>query len=136
MQVVHLPAFGDPAVVPRFVDIADPAAPGVGEVLIDVLYAPVNHNDLLVMGGRFPYRPELPAVLGNEAVGRVAAVGDGVGHLRVGDLVVPPLYSGTWRERMVLVATDLFALPPEADTWCGARNLFRNFWQPAAISCL
>lgn len=115
MQAVHLPAFGDATVVPRFTDIPDPAAPTAGQVLIEVLYAPVNHNDLLVMGGRFPYRPELPAVLGNEAVGRVTATGSGVTHLKVGDLVLPPLYSGTWRERMVLDAAELFALPPEAD---------------------
>ena len=115
MQAIHLPVFGDPATVPAFVDIPEPAAPGAGEVLVDVLYAPVNHNDLYVMGGKFPYHPELPAVLGNEAVARVTALGAGVSHLAVGDLVLPPLYSGTWRERMVLAANDLFALPAAAD---------------------
>jgi NADPH:quinone reductase-like Zn-dependent oxidoreductase len=115
MHAVQLPAFGDPTLVPSFADTPDPAAPGAGEVLVDVLYAPVNHNDLLVMGGRFPYRPELPAVLGNEGVGRITALGSGINHLKVGDLVLPPLYSGTWRERMVLAAADLFALPVQAD---------------------
>jgi NADPH:quinone reductase-like Zn-dependent oxidoreductase len=115
MRAVHLSAFGDPNVVPVFVDIPEPTAPDAGQVLIDVLYAPVNHNDLLVMSGNFPYHPELPAVLGNEAVGRVTVVGAGVTHLKVGDLVTPPLYSGTWREHMVLSADDLFALPPDAD---------------------
>jgi NADPH:quinone reductase-like Zn-dependent oxidoreductase len=115
MRAVHLPAFGDPTVVPAFVDIPEPAAPGPGQVLIDVLYAPVNHNDLLVMGGKFPYHPDLPAVLGNEAVGRVTAIGAGIDNVKIGDLVTPPLYSGTWRERMLLQADGLFALPPEAD---------------------
>lgn len=115
MRAVHLPAFGDPSVAPAYVDIAEPAAPAAGQVLIEVLYAPVNHNDLLVMGGKFPYHPELPAVLGNEAVGRVIALGPEVDNVRLGDLVTPPLYSGTWRERMLLQAGDLFALPPEAD---------------------
>jgi NADPH:quinone reductase-like Zn-dependent oxidoreductase len=115
MRAVHLPAFGDPSLVPAYVDIPEPAAPAVGQVLIEVLYAPVNHNDLLVMGGKFPYHPELPAVLGNEAVGRVIALGAGVHHVQLGDLVTPPLYSGTWRERMLLEAEGLFALPPDAD---------------------
>jgi NADPH:quinone reductase-like Zn-dependent oxidoreductase len=115
MRAVHLPTFGDPTLVPSFVDIPEPAAPSSGEVLIEVLYAPVNHNDLLVMGGKFPYHPELPAVLGNEAVGRIVAIGADVANVKVGDLVTPPLYSGTWRERMVLQADELFALPPEAD---------------------
>jgi NADPH:quinone reductase-like Zn-dependent oxidoreductase len=115
MRAVHLPAFGDPTVVPAFVDIPEPAAPTTGQVLAEVLYAPVNHNDLLVMGGKFPYHPRLPAVLGNEAVGRVIALGAGVDNVKLGDLVTPPLYSGTWRERMLLSAGDLFALPPDAD---------------------
>lgn len=115
MRAVHLPTFGDPTLVPSFVDIPEPAAPASGEVLIEVLYAPVNHNDLLVMGGKFPFHPELPAVLGNEAVGRIVAIGADVANVKVGDLVTPPLYSGTWRERMVLQADELFALPPEAD---------------------
>jgi len=115
MRAVHLPAFGDPTVVPAFIDIPEPAAPAAGQVLVEVLYAPVNHNDLLVMGGKFPYHPELPAVLGNEAVGRVIALGAGVANIKSGDLVTPPLYSGTWRERMLLQADDLFALPPGAD---------------------
>jgi NADPH:quinone reductase-like Zn-dependent oxidoreductase len=115
MRAVHLPAFGDPIVVPAFVDIPEPAAPGAGQVVIEVLYAPVNHNDLFVIGGNFPYHPELPAVLGNEGVGRVTATGPGVEHVKPGDLVIPPLYSGTWRERMLLPADDLFPLPQDAD---------------------
>jgi NADPH:quinone reductase-like Zn-dependent oxidoreductase len=115
MQAVHLPVFGAPTVVPKFVDLPEPEAPAAGQVLIEVLFSPVNHNDLLVMGGRFPYHPDLPAVLGNEAVGRITVLGSNVDHLRVGDLVLPPLYSGTWRERMVLDAAGLFALPPRAD---------------------
>ncbi|MRX06642.1 alcohol dehydrogenase catalytic domain-containing protein [Pseudoduganella sp. FT25W] len=115
MRAVHLPAFGDPTEVPAYVNIPEPAQPAAGQVLIEVLYAPVNHNDLLVMGGNFPYHPELPAVLGNEAVGRVLALGDGVTNVRQGDLVTPPLYSGTWRERMLVQADELFALPPDAD---------------------
>jgi NADPH:quinone reductase-like Zn-dependent oxidoreductase len=62
-----------------------------------------------------PVRPTMPSVVGTEGVGHVLAVGPGVEHLAVGDLVVPPLYSFTWRERMVVLAQDLFALPPNAD---------------------
>jgi NADPH:quinone reductase-like Zn-dependent oxidoreductase len=115
MRAIHLTAFGDPALVQAYVNIPEPGQPAAGQVLIEVLYAPVNHNDLLVMGGNFPYHPQLPAVLGNEAVGRVLAVGPGVDQVQPGDLVTPPLYSGTWRERMLVPADDLFALPADAD---------------------
>jgi NADPH:quinone reductase-like Zn-dependent oxidoreductase len=42
------------------------------------------------------------------------AIGRGVDHLKVGDRVLVPLYSGSWRERLVAPAAGLFALP-EAD---------------------
>ena len=35
------------------------------------------------------YRPSLPRVVGNEGVGRVLAIGRGVDHLNVGDVLVP-----------------------------------------------
>ncbi|TFW18692.1 zinc-dependent alcohol dehydrogenase family protein [Duganella callida] len=104
-----------PNVVAAYVDIPEPPPPAANEVLIEVLYAPVNHNDLYLMSGNFPYHPAVPAVLGNEAVGRIISVGAGVSQVQVGDYVTPPLYSGTWRERMIVPAEGLFALPQEAD---------------------
>jgi len=115
MHAVQLSTFGEPTSVPTLTTIDEPGAPGPGEVAIDVLFAPVNHNDLLLIAGRLPFKPQLPAVLGNEAVGRVTSLGAGVDNVRIGDLITPPLYSGTWRERMVIPAEGLFALPPDAD---------------------
>ena len=60
-------------------------------------------------------RPALPTVIGNEGVGRVLAVGPGVENVKVGDRVLAPLSSFTWREQMVVSANGLFALPPDAD---------------------
>src|SRR3984893_7332433 len=65
--------------------------------------------------GRGALRPALPTVIGNEGVGRVLAVGPGVGNVKVGDRVLAPLSSFTWRERMVISADGLFALPADAD---------------------
>ena len=41
----------------------------------------------------------------------VLAVGPGVTNVAVGDRVVPPRSSWVWRERMVIPAGGLFALP-------------------------
>src|SRR2546427_12248453 len=71
-------------------------------------------NDLYLIQGVYPVRPSLPSVVGNEGVGRVLAIGRGVDHLKVGDRVLVPLYSFSWRERLVAPAAGLFALP-EAD---------------------
>jgi NADPH:quinone reductase-like Zn-dependent oxidoreductase len=68
----------------------------------------------MVAQGIYAFRPPLPAVIGNEGVGRVLAVGAGVESVKVGDRVLAPLSSSTWRERMVIPAGGLSALPPDA----------------------
>jgi NADPH:quinone reductase-like Zn-dependent oxidoreductase len=43
------------------------------------------------------------------------AVGSGVEHLKVGDRVLIPVYAFSWRERLVVPATQLFSLPDADD---------------------
>jgi NADPH:quinone reductase-like Zn-dependent oxidoreductase len=118
MQAVRFSRFGAATEVAELVDLPEPAPPGPGEVVIDILASPINPSDFLNFEGRFgAYAPVLPAFAGGEAVGRVAALGAGVSHLRVGDRVLA-LYAGrgNWRERVKTAAAPLFALPSEADT--------------------
>jgi NADPH:quinone reductase-like Zn-dependent oxidoreductase len=115
MRAVHLTAFGNPVDGLECVDTAEPDAPGPNQVLIGVEFSPINPNDLMVAQGIYAFRPPLPTVIGNEGVGRVLAVGPGVESVRVGDRVLAPLSSFTWRERMVISAAGLSALPPGAD---------------------
>ena len=65
--------------------------------------------------GIYAFRPPLPTVIGNEGVGRILAVGAGVGSVKVGDRVLAPLSSFTWRERMVVSAGGLSPLTADAD---------------------
>src|SRR3984893_3239923 len=111
MRAVQLTAYGNPVEGLEYVDIPEPDAPGPNQVLIGVEFSPINPNDLMVAKGIYAYRPPLPTVIGNEGVGRVLAVGPGVENVKVGDRVLPPLSSFTWRERMVISANGLFALP-------------------------
>ena len=111
MRAVRIEAFGEPADVLEHVEIPEPPPPAAGEVLIGVEHAPINMNDLYLIQGAFPIRPLLPSVAGNEGVGRVLALGAGVEHLKIGDHVLIPLYSFSWRERLVVSAARLFALP-------------------------
>ncbi len=115
MRAVQLTAFGNPVEGLEYVDIPEPDAPGPNQVLIGVEFSPINPNDLLLVQGIYAFRPVLPTVIGNEGVGRVLAVGPGVENVKVGDRVLPPLSSFTWRERMVISAGGLFALPADAD---------------------
>jgi NADPH:quinone reductase-like Zn-dependent oxidoreductase len=115
MRAVQLTAYGNPVEALKYVDIPAPEAPGPNQVLIGVEYSPINPSDLLLANGMYALRPALPAVIGNEAVGRILDVGPGVQNVKLGDRVLPPLSSFTWRERMVVSADGLFALPPDAD---------------------
>ena len=115
MRAVQLTSFGDPVDVLQYVDIPEPDAPGPNQVLIGVEFSPINPNDLMVAQGIYAFRPPLPAVIGNEGVGRVLAVGPGVESVKVGDQVLAPPASFTWRERIVVSAGGLSALPPDAD---------------------
>jgi len=115
MRAVQLTAYGDPLEGLKYVDIAEPEAPGPNQVLIGVEFSPLNQSDLLLARGIYGTRPALPTVIGNEGVGRVLAVGKGVDNVEVGDRVLAPLSSFTWRERMVISANGLFALPADAD---------------------
>jgi NADPH:quinone reductase-like Zn-dependent oxidoreductase len=115
MRAVQLTAFGNPVEALQFVQIQEPAAPGPGQVLIGVDFAPIDLSDLLVARGAYPLRPALPSVIGNEGVGRVLALGPGVENVTVGDRVLTPLYAFAWAERIVAPAEGLFALPGDVD---------------------
>ena len=78
MKAIQIEAFGNPAEVMKVVDIPDVGAPAATEVVIKLEASPINFSDLLMISGRYGYRPKLPAVMGSEGVGRVVAVGSGV----------------------------------------------------------
>jgi len=61
-------------------------APGPGEVQVDVRASGICHSDLNVIDGTSPR--DVPIILGHEAAGVVAAIGDGVDALSVGDAVI------------------------------------------------
>ena len=61
-------------------------APGPGEALVKIVASGVCHTDALARDGDMPF--PAPGVLGHEGAGVVAAVGDGVTSVSVGDKVV------------------------------------------------
>jgi trans-2-enoyl-CoA reductase len=86
-----------------------------GQVLLEVVAAPINPSDLLTLTGEYGQLPPLPATGGREGVGRVAELGRDAGELAVGQLVLLPRGSGTWSTHIVGVAAQLQPLPNEAD---------------------
>lgn len=90
-------------------------APGAGEVLLELLAAPINPSDVLTLTGQYGILPPLPAIGGNEGVARVAAVGDGVTEVSVGDIALMPVGRGTWTSHVVTPAASLMRLPAGGD---------------------
>src|ERR1700722_17399299 len=115
MRAVQLTAYGNPLEGLKYVDIPEPEAPGPNQVLIGVEFSPIDPSDLSLARGIYGVHPALPTVIGNEGVGRVLNLGVGGQNVKVGDRVLAPTGSFTWRERMVISADGLFALPPDAD---------------------
>jgi propanol-preferring alcohol dehydrogenase len=90
MQAAVVERFGAPLVL-REMDIP---SPGPGQILVKTEACGVCHTDLHAARGDWPLKPTPPFVPGHEAIGRVAAVGQGVTIVKEGDRVgVPWLYS-------------------------------------------
>lgn len=115
MYALQLSAFGEPSEVIELVNLPDPEPPKANEVLIGMEYAPLNPGNLLIIRGWYGSLPALPAGIGTEGVGKVLAAGEQVSNLTVGDRVLLPYPSPSWRERIVVPSTGLFPLPQHAD---------------------
>src|SRR6201989_1574410 len=114
LKTLQMSSFGEPTDVVELAEIA-PGEPGPGQLAVAIEAATINPSDLMLVRGVYGVRPELPAALGAEGVGRVVAVGAGVDASRVGErvLVVPTLEQATWRERTILDEHN--AVPVDAD---------------------
>ncbi|HEY8461274.1 MAG TPA: zinc-binding dehydrogenase, partial [Blastocatellia bacterium] len=70
-------------------DAPDPQ-PGAGEVVVRLKAAALNHRDLFIWQKLYP-NIKLPAILGSDGAGVVAAVGDGVDQSLIGrEVVIEP----------------------------------------------
>ncbi len=70
------------------IEQVETAPPGPGEVEIDVAYCGICGTDLHIFHGAMPHRLGDRRVLGHEMSGTVAAIGDGVDNISVGQSVV------------------------------------------------
>lgn len=114
MKQVQFTEFGAPHEVAACVEVADVGAPGSDEVVIEVQGFPINPADLLTITGGYAVRPQLPATLGAECVGRLAAVGADVRDLAVGDRVIN-LGRDNWCQRRKVPAAQALKVPADAD---------------------
>ena len=110
MQSVRFYEFGNPAEVLRVEDVPQPE-PGENQVLVRLRARSINPSDLATVRGLYGSLPKLPATPGLEGMGEVAAVCDGVRHLRPGQRVIPLGVQGTWQEYILAASAQLIPVP-------------------------
>jgi len=84
-RVVRFHKTGGPEVL-RVEEVAVPP-PGKGEVQISIKALGLNRAESMFRSGQYLENPKLPARLGYEAAGPVAAIGPGVQGFKIGDAV-------------------------------------------------
>ena len=84
-RVVRFHEAGGPEVL-RVEELEVPP-PGKGEVQISIKALGLNRAESMFRSGQYLEEPKLPARLGYEAAGTVAAIGQGVQGFKVGDAV-------------------------------------------------
>ena len=89
--------------------------PKAGEVLIRIAAASVNYPDVLMIQKKYQIQPELPFIPGSEVAGTVAALGEGVTNVQLGDRVIAFVGLGGFAEQVVAKAAGLIPIPPELD---------------------
>jgi NADPH:quinone reductase len=109
MRAVAITRFGPPDVLEV---VARPRpAPGAGQVAIDVNHVGVNFADVMTRRGDYHAAGQPPLVPGLEAAGTVAALGEGVEGLEVGQPVAAFTGGGAYADVVLASAQLTFPIP-------------------------
>jgi NADPH:quinone reductase len=107
MQAIRIVKHGGPDVL-EVVDVPGPK-PAPGQVLVDAAAVGVNYRDVYEREG--VYGGELPRVIGAEAAGTVAAIGEGVSEFAAGDRVAWISAPGSYATQVAVDAERVVPVP-------------------------
>lgn len=106
------------------------------QVLVEHLAACINPADLNLAQGVYGVRPELPAIIGNEGIFRVKAVGPEEVDLKPGDYALSVSLTGYWQNYSIQDSINLYKVSNELDVStaaqlkvnpCTAYRMLRDF---------
>jgi NADPH2:quinone reductase len=87
MKAMVCEQFGGPEVL-ALRDVPDPPPPASGEIQVRIGARGVQYVDVLMLAGKYQFRPEPPFIPGGEAAGEVLAIGPDVTGFVPGDAVM------------------------------------------------
>jgi NADPH2:quinone reductase len=97
MRAVVCEAFGGPEVL-ALREVPEPPPPGAGEVQVRIRARGAQYVDVLMLAGKYQFRPEPPFIPGSEAAGDVVAIGPDVTRFKIGDRVMSRHRLGAFAE--------------------------------------
>ena len=106
--------FGDPAKVIT-TEQAEIPTPGKDQVLIKMSMSPIHNHDLIMVRGEYGVKPPLPAIGGTEGNGTIAALGEGVTGLALGQRVAVAGIEQAWAEDFIAPAAAVVPVPAGMD---------------------
>jgi NADPH2:quinone reductase len=128
MKAVVCEAFGGSEVL-AVRELPDPPPPGAGEVQVRIQARGVQYVDVLMLAGKYQFRPEPPFVPGNEGAGEIVAVGEGATRFKPGDRVISRGRLGAFAELSNAKESDCDPVPAGLSLEQAA--IFRNAYMTA-----
>jgi NADPH2:quinone reductase len=128
MRAITIDRYGGPEVLQRR-ELPVPA-PKAGEVLVKVAFAGINFMDVHTRQGKYrdsqTYKVRAPCTLGMEGAGEVAAVGEGVTRIGVGDRVAWCISWGAYADYAVVPERLLAKVPAALGLDQAAASIFQG----------
>ncbi len=109
MKAIVCHAFGPPRDL-VLEDVESPS-PGPASVKIAIEAAGLNFPDVLIVQGKYQFKPPFPFSPGAEVAGVVTEIGERVTTVKVGDRVMALCTTGGFAEDVVASEASVFAIP-------------------------
>lgn len=123
MKAMVCESYGGPEVL-KLREVADPPPPKADEIQVRISARGAQYVDVLMLAGKYQFKPEPPFIPGGEAAGTVVAVGSGVANFKVGDRVMSRSRLGAFAE-LSNAKAELCDLVPDSLTLAQA-GVFRG----------